>query len=240
MRERCIGILGLLPDGLHRLHAVAHAQLGVDRAQVELDRVRGDREVAGDLLVAHPGGEQRKDLALARAQCGERVVRLRGGRLPARGHHRAALEHVAQSEDRLLDRVGCQHDALGALLDRAANDSWCGQLAQQQDLQLGVGALDLRNRLGAGGGIVGIDDRGLGTQPAGAHCGVELAPARIDADHPASAFREHPGERLGNQRFGAADDRDPGLNQSPLAICAYRLAASTRLRTPSREYRARM
>ena len=62
-------------DGAGQLDARAHADLGVDVAQVRLDRARAEDELLGDLAVRAPGRDQPGDLGLARGQrAGGRVA----------------------------------------------------------------------------------------------------------------------------------------------------------------------
>src|SRR5215211_4571458 len=51
-----------------RFGAVAHPELGVERGDVELDRMFADVEFAGDHLVGEPMPEQVEHLALSRGQ----------------------------------------------------------------------------------------------------------------------------------------------------------------------------
>ena len=53
------------------LGAVGQVQLGEDVADVALDRALGDHEFTGDLLVAHPSGDQPQYVKLALAQAGQ-------------------------------------------------------------------------------------------------------------------------------------------------------------------------
>ena len=62
-----------------QLHAVVQLQLGEGVLHVVLHRAVGDEQARGDLLVAHPGGHEPKDLGLALGQA-ERLA----GRAPAR------------------------------------------------------------------------------------------------------------------------------------------------------------
>jgi len=52
------------------MRPVAGAELGEDRADVPLDRLRGEEERLSDLRIRLAGGDEREDLALALAQMG--------------------------------------------------------------------------------------------------------------------------------------------------------------------------
>jgi hypothetical protein len=54
-----------LVGGHHHLGAVAEVELGEDPPDVGLDRLLGDDQVAGDLGVGQPAGDERQHLGLA-------------------------------------------------------------------------------------------------------------------------------------------------------------------------------
>jgi hypothetical protein len=64
------------------LAPVAHAELGEDVADVELDGAGADEELVGDLLVGEALAEQRQNFALARGQLAKSRDRRRLRRVP--------------------------------------------------------------------------------------------------------------------------------------------------------------
>ena len=127
-----------------QLDAVVQLQLAEGVLHVVLDRAVGDEQARGDLLVAHPGGHEPKDLGLALGQP-ERllVARRRGARghppeLPehqareAGGEHRSPGRGVAHGVEEALARGRLQQVAGGAGLDRLQDVLLLGARRQDQ------------------------------------------------------------------------------------------------------------
>ena len=83
------------------LTAAVDSQFLEDVANVKLDRIQGDPEITGNLLVGAPGGEIRQDFELAAGQRAERIVvdrahiDVRKDHAPGR-HRRDRVEQVGR------------------------------------------------------------------------------------------------------------------------------------------------
>src|SRR4051794_18958822 len=139
--------------GPHRgLEAVADADLAEDVAEVALDRLRADPETRGDLLVRHPGADERERLASAVAEV---VARPRGAQLAdarqrdARRQRRLARRGRADPRDDLVGGGVLEQVADRAVVQRLGDVLAVGERCERHDPGLAAGAHDPPRRLDA-------------------------------------------------------------------------------------------
>ena len=227
-----------LADGVGGgLHPVGEVQLLERVVDVVLDRALGDRQLVGDLLVGHAGGDELEDLGLAAgqdgvlgrrrrlaadgdpagAQCLEELGRDRGG------DRRLAAHHAADVLEQLLRADVLEQVAVGAGLDRLEQVVVVLGHGEHDDRRPDAGGADGGHAVHArGDGHVHVHDHEIGMERPDLLQGIAAVLALAHDGHVelgADQGRERPAEQ-----GLVIDEQHPELRRKVCHACPLRRA----------------